>query len=72
MYNLLLFHDGLDKRWETGKKTRPLEESNNEYEIDCDSEYDKDEFNDDVEMNIEFTLRRLSRLKLTQEVYNYT
>ena len=50
----------------------PLEESDDEYEIDDEDDNDDEDNNDDDEGNIEFALRRLSRLKSTQVPCNYT
>lgn len=71
LHNLILFNDGSCKGWETGRKRCPLEKSDEEHEIDYDSDYDEDEHEDEDEENIEFALRRLSRLKSTQEPCNY-
>ena len=72
LHNLLLFHDKLDKGWETGKKMCPFEESDDDYEIDEEYDNDMDDDKDDDEDNIEFALRRLNRLKSTQVPCNYT
>jgi hypothetical protein len=63
LHNLLLFHDQLDKGWESGKKIYPSEED--------DDKYDELQEDDENDNDIQFALTRLNRLTTTNVPCNY-
>ena len=65
LHNLLLFHDELDKGWDSGKKMYNKENDNDEQ----DDEFVGDDEDDE---DIQFSLGRLNRLTTTNVPCNYT
>ena len=67
LHNLLLFHDGLDKGWEKGRKLYERDPI-----IDNDYDEDDDDEDDDDDDDVPFALTRLNRLSSTKVPTNYT